>query len=88
TTALQVAVEALREDPADAPSCARAQGVFAQQAAIGTRFSIVDRRGRLLCGQAIDASLPSVDKTMDIAVLGDRGLVLSVAAPGGSPIAR
>ena len=37
-TALRVAVNALGTDPADAPSCARAQGVFAQQSSAGTRF--------------------------------------------------
>ena len=40
-TALRVAVDALTADAADAPSCARAQGVFAQQSAQGTSFVIV-----------------------------------------------
>jgi two-component sensor histidine kinase len=50
-TALRVAVDALNADVGDAPSCARAQGVFAQQAAAGTSFVILDRRGRPLCGE-------------------------------------
>ncbi|RZM11718.1 MAG: histidine kinase, partial [Sphingomonas sp.] len=55
-TALRVAVNALGVDPRDAPSCARASGVFAQFASSGARFEIADRRGRVLCG----AALPSV----------------------------
>lgn len=50
-TALRVAVDALGEDSRDTPSCARAQGIFAQQATQGTSFVIVDRRGRALCGE-------------------------------------
>src|SRR3546814_10495368 len=47
-TALRVALNALDTDSGDAPSCARAQGVFAQQLAAGGRFMIVDRLGRVL----------------------------------------
>ncbi|WP_447407298.1 hypothetical protein, partial [Clostridium perfringens] len=36
-TALRVSLNALEADPGDAPSCARAQGVFAPQIAAGTR---------------------------------------------------
>ncbi len=87
--ALRVAVAALRGDPADAPSCARAQGVFAQQATIGTRFSIVDRNGRLLCGVPLDARIPDDrDDPVDVRILNHRGLVVTVAAPGGAPVAR
>src|SRR6188768_2294618 len=49
-TALRVALNALNTDQGDAPSCARAQGIFAQQSASGTRFVIRDGRGRALCG--------------------------------------
>jgi two-component system, sensor histidine kinase PdtaS len=49
-TALKAAVAALGRDPADAPSCARVQGVFAQQLATGTRFAIVGPGDRILCG--------------------------------------
>ncbi len=88
-TALRVAVNALQADAADAPSCARAQGVFAQQATTGTRFSIVDRNGRLLCGEAftdtvaIDTSTP-----VGAAIVPGRGLILSVAGPRRGPSAR
>ncbi|GGB36801.1 hypothetical protein GCM10011380_27750 [Sphingomonas metalli] len=53
TTALRVALDALGSDPADLPSCARAQGVFAQQSSAGARFEIADRQGRLLCGEEL-----------------------------------
>ncbi|MEO5867210.1 MAG: histidine kinase dimerization/phosphoacceptor domain -containing protein [Sphingomonas sp.] len=56
-TALRATLAALEADAGDAPSCARAQGVFAQQAARGTRFALFDTRHRLLCGAALPASL-------------------------------
>jgi two-component sensor histidine kinase len=89
-TALRVAVNALGTDPADAPSCARAQGVFAQQAAngtspIGTRFVITDRRGRVVCGDPLPVDLPTKESAMPIeaAISPGRALVLGVEGPGG-----
>ena len=52
-TALRVSANALEADPGDAPSCARAQGVFAPQAREGTRFVITDARGRVICGESL-----------------------------------
>ncbi len=52
-TALRVSLNALEADPGDAPSCARAQGVFAPQAATGTRFVIADARGGVICGEKL-----------------------------------
>ena len=52
-TALRVSLNALEADPGDAPSCARAQGVFAPQAAMGTRFVIADARGGIICGEKL-----------------------------------
>lgn len=49
-TALRATVEALASDPHDAPSCARAKGVFAQQSTNGTQFVIFNREGHVLCG--------------------------------------
>lgn len=88
-TALRVAVAALQADAADAPSCARAQGVFAQQATIGTRFAIVDRNGRVLCGEPIDNTV-ALDTSTPVAaaILPDRGLILSVAGARHGPSAR
>jgi two-component sensor histidine kinase len=83
-TALRVAMAALGNDVADAPSCARAQGVFAQQAVLGTRFAIADRAGHVLCGMPIarPASLaPATASTISAAVQPGRGLVLQVAEP-------
>jgi len=85
-TALRVAVNALGADPADAPSCARAQGVFAQQSAAGTRFLITDGAGRLLCGQSIDFAVARPRRTLPVAadIVPGRGLVLTIAGPGRS----
>ncbi|HEU0044330.1 sensor histidine kinase [Sphingomonas sp.] len=51
--ALHAAADALGADPLDAPSCARAAGVFAQRTSAGKRFTIVNGRGEVLCGEAI-----------------------------------
>ena len=85
-TALRVAVNALGTDPADAPSCARAQGVFAQQSAAGTRFLITDGGGRPLCGQPIEFPVGRPRSTSPVAadVIAGRGLVLTIAGPGRS----
>ena len=88
-TALRVAVTALQADAGDAPSCARAQGVFAQQSTIGTRFSIVDRNGRLLCGEPFDANVALDTSTpVGAAIVPDRGLVLSLPGLRHGPSAR
>lgn len=89
-TALRVALNALNVDQGDAPSCARAQGVFAQQAAGGTRFVIRDRRGRALCGADFPLDLvPPAAGADPIAarVTPERGLGLSIAGPGGATAA-
>jgi two-component sensor histidine kinase len=82
-TALRVAVDAMESDARDAPSCARVQGVFAQQAANGARFVIFDRRGAVLCGAGFQGAHETARKARDSAVaaqiLPDRGLLLGVA---------
>ena len=89
-TALRVAVRALGTDPADAPSCARAQGVFAQQANSGTRFAIFDPHGTLICGDPIApvAHPGRADRGIAAAILPDSGLVLSIPGPRGGNSAR
>jgi two-component sensor histidine kinase len=84
--ALRVAVNALGTDPADAQSCARAQGVFAQQSTAGTRFLIVDRAGKALCGQPFDAHVvaPRTGAPVNAAIIPGKGLVLALAGPGRS----
>lgn len=86
-TALRVALNALDADAGDAPSCARAQGVFAQQAEVGTRFAIVDPSGRALCGAALapELTIPAVDSDTPIAsrIAPGRGLVLAIASNDG-----
>ena len=83
-TALRVALNALGNDPADAPSCARAQGVFQQQSALGTRFVIADRAGRLLCGQPLAGEAMPLDTGAPItgAIIAHQGVVLAIAGPG------
>lgn len=85
--ALRVSLDALEADPADAPSCARAQGVFAPQAVAGTRFVIADARGRTLCGQALPAAAWPVrnprNGPIDVRVIDGQGLVLAIKSSSG-----
>ena len=89
-TALRVAVRAMGQDPLDMPSCARAQGVFAQQSMTGARFLITDRSGKTLCGAPLPAALPTpVDGSpIGADVLPGKGLVLSVQSQDGRAQAR
>ena len=89
-TALRVAVRAMGQDPLDMPSCARAQGVFAQQSLTGARFLITDRAGETLCGDPLPAALPVANDGSPIGadILPARGLVLSVASQDGRAKAR
>lgn len=81
-TALRVALNALGSDPADAPSCARAQGIFAQQSASGTRFVIADRAGHALCGQQLPIHVPIARGAPVTAMIDPgRGLVLAISGP-------
>lgn len=87
--ALRVAVNALGADPADAPSCARAQGVFAQQASAGARFEIADRQGRLLCGEHMPQPVDmEADEPVNAAVLPGKGLILSLTGGRSDVTAR
>jgi two-component sensor histidine kinase len=85
-TALRVALNALGSDPADAPSCARAQGIFAQQSASGTRFLIADRAGRPLCGQPLAAPHAPVTRAAPVSaqVVPGRGLILAISGPANT----
>ena len=87
--ALRVAVNKLGVDVGDAPSCARAQGVFAQQASQGVRFAIFDRSGRLLCGERfpLPVALPT-DQPIASAIVPGKGVVLAVAGARDGPSAR
>ncbi|WP_174291793.1 sensor histidine kinase [Sphingomonas bacterium] len=85
-TALRVALNALGSDPADAPSCARAQGIFQQQSASGTRFVIADRAGRLLCGQPLPSNVAPHETGAPItgAIVPGQGVVLAISGPGNT----
>ena len=91
TRALGVAMRALATDPKDSPSCARAQGVFAQQAATGAHFMIAARDGTILCGAAFAGMAAPRRSAMPSAptarLLPGRGLAIDIAAPGGSTYA-
>ncbi|WP_367185870.1 sensor histidine kinase [Sphingomonas bacterium] len=84
-TALTTAMNALAADHADAPSCARARGVFAQQIAAGASFTISDRTGRLLCGTAPPFSVPNAiaGGQPSARVVPGKGIVLAITAAGG-----
>jgi len=89
TTALRAAVNALAADPGDAPSCARAQGVFAEQSALGTHFSILSRNGQLLCGHSVPASIaPPVDGSVAARILPNDGLLLAIRGNDGVTVGR
>lgn len=81
-TALRVAVDALEIDGHDTPSCARVQGIFAQQSAHGVRFAIFDRDGRLACGVgfagARKAALGTEGSTVTARVVPAHGVMLGV----------
>ncbi|WP_019516142.1 sensor histidine kinase [Sphingomonas sp. Mn802worker] len=82
-TALRVALDALSLDPGNAPSCARVQGVFAQQAVSGAEFAIVDARGRVICGRQVAGARemraePAVSGTA-ARFIANRGLALRVS---------
>lgn len=81
-TALRVALEAIDGDEEDAPSCARVQGIFAQQSAAGIRFEIADREGRTLCGAPLPVSLPpSKDPgALRVMLVADQGLAVHLPA--------
>ena len=81
-TALRVRLNALDADAADAPSCARAQGVFAQQIVGGSRFMIADRSGKVVCGDALPAALrikaPEDPDAIAARLVEGEGLVLAM----------
>lgn len=86
-TALRVSLNALEADPGDAPSCARAQGVFAPQIAAGTRFMIMDARGHVICGEQLPVAPWSAatgpDKTVVARIYPGRGLTLATTSASG-----
>lgn len=87
-TALRAAADALGRDPADAPSCARAQGVFAQQLATGTRFVVLDRTGTPLCGELFPGAAATAALVDDHAIAArldpPAGLQLAVSGVNGA----
>lgn len=86
-TALQTALNALDQDPANAPICARVQGVFQQHREASVTFTIRDRRGQVLCGRDFPADLIKIAaKPGPIAAhsLPGRGLVMTMLGDRGT----
>lgn len=83
--ALATAMNALAADHGDAPSCARARGVFAQQIAAGASFSIVDRTGRMLCGTASPYPAPdaAAGGVPAARVVPGKGVILAITGANG-----
>ncbi len=87
-SALRIALSALDADPRDAPSCARVQGVFADQLARGAAFAITDRAGQLLCGsRRLGAAMPVNDDASGgiRAAIAPDGLIFALTGPSGGP---
>ncbi len=90
-TALNAAVNALGRDPNDTPSCARAQGVFAQRSSDGTGFSVMDRAGHVLCGAPVAptrSAQPDGSAPIAAVILPDRGVLLTLRTSRAGLTAR
>jgi len=86
-TALRVTLNALDVDNGDAPSCARAQGIFSTPVGGGARFMIADRLDRVVCGEALPKNLQVVaaenpDAITARLVVG-QGLVVAMRSSSG-----
>lgn len=90
-TALRVTLNALDIDNANAPSCARAKGVFAEQIATGARFMIADRQGRVVCGSRLPAALrvapPTGSRPIAARLVPGQGLVMAMTGSSGATTA-
>lgn len=86
-TALRAALTALDADPDNAPSCARAQGVFGQRGGGSAIFVILDRTGRPVCGSPFPGSegLAANPYGAPVAtrIIAGRGIVMAIAGPNG-----
>lgn len=91
-TALQVAANALDIDGRDAPSCARIQGVFAQQMAGGARFVVAKRNGGPLCGSdfrlAESVTGPDRGDAFVTRIVSGQALVVAVTGSSGHVVAK
>ena len=90
-TALRVTLNALDADSGDAPSCARAQGVFTGQVSGGSRFMIADRRGAVVCGDSLPAALrvkaAANPDAITARLIAGQGLVLAMRSASGATTA-
>lgn len=86
--ALRVALAAVTASPDPLPGCARAQGVFAQQAETGVRF-VISRAGRVVCGDPLPVLAEDMlgDRPPLARIVRGEGLVLTVAGQGGTAAA-
>lgn len=85
--ALRVALGALDDAPDDLASCARVQGVFAEQLAAGARFAIVGSDGRMRCGTAKllpgTHRRPAPGQALAATIDPAHGLLLTLPSPSG-----
>jgi len=80
------AVAALEQNPQDAPSCTRLVGTFASQA--GARFSVLDARGQILCGQRLTIARAEPLKPFEVrASFTATGLLLQIGGTTGASAA-
>ena len=79
-TALRVAMTAMSTDAENSPSCARVEGVFAQQAAVGARFGIYSDDGQLVCGTAVPVKMEGAPDAGGVRaqIIANGGLVLDI----------
>lgn len=84
-TALRVAMNSLSGDPSNGPGCARVEGVFAQQSAVGARFAIYSAGGQLVCGSNIATPDRGLADATGIRaqLVPDQGAVLDIRGAGG-----
>lgn len=85
-TALRTALSALDQDPANAPICARVQGVFQQHRESAVAFTIRDQRGQVLCGRRFpDDLIKPANQSGPVTAhaIENRGLVLSMLGDRG-----
>lgn len=82
---LREGLGALERNPEDAPSCTRVAGALAAYSDTGTRFSIVDANGTVLCGRRLNLSSFAQPRTGEVrpTVTGD-GLALRVGGASGT----
>jgi len=81
---MRSALAALEQDPGNPAVCSRLAGTFAAGGDEATRFSVIDRHGKLICGDPVPAyAQPITHDDGDAAIVSDKGLsVWTMGASG------